>query len=54
MDDFCSAYLDDILIFSSGTLQEHRDHVKKVLQHLRTAGLQIDIGECEFEIPQNI
>ena len=50
LDDFCSAYLDDILIFSSGTLQEHRDHVKKVLERLRAAGLQIDIDKCDFEV----
>jgi hypothetical protein len=50
LDDFCSAYVDDILVFSSGSLRQHREHVKKVLQRLRDAGLQIDIDKCEFEV----
>ena len=50
LDEFCSAYIDDILIFSSGSLADHRDKVKKILQRLREAGLQLDIGKCEFEV----
>jgi len=33
LDDFCSAYIDDILIFS-GDLKSHRERVKKVLSRL--------------------
>ncbi|KAM4058356.1 reverse transcriptase (RNA-dependent DNA polymerase) [Hirsutella rhossiliensis] len=43
LDDFVSAYIDDVLIFSSGSLQDHRDKVGKVLQRLMDAGLQLDI-----------
>src|SRR5271163_2167307 len=50
LDEFCSAYIDDILIFSSGSLADHRNKVKKVLQRLRDAGLQLDIAKCEFEV----
>ena len=28
---FVAAYLDDILVYSKGTLEEHIEHVKKVL-----------------------
>jgi Reverse transcriptase (RNA-dependent DNA polymerase)/RNase H-like domain found in reverse transcriptase len=49
LDDFCSAYLDDILIYSSNVL-EHEEHVRKVLQRLRDAGLQADIKKCEFDV----
>jgi transposase InsO family protein len=49
LDDFCSAYLDDVLIYSEGDLDEHREHVKKVLSKLQEAGLQLDIDKCEFE-----
>lgn len=52
LDEFCSAYVDDILIYSSGSLKQHRDHVRKVLERLREAGLQIDIDKCEFEVQQ--
>ena len=50
LDDFCSAYVDDILIYSEGSKAEHQSHVRKVLQRLREAGLQIDINKCEFEV----
>jgi hypothetical protein len=49
LDDFCTAYLDDILIYSENEL-EHESHVKKVLQRLREAGLQADIAKSEFSV----
>ncbi len=33
LNDFCQAYLDDILIYSK-TRKKHRDHVKLVLKRL--------------------
>jgi hypothetical protein len=38
LDEFCLAYLDDILIYLEN-LEEHEEHVKKVLTRLREAGL---------------
>jgi transposase InsO family protein len=49
LDDFCTAYLDDILIYSENEL-EHEAHVKKVLERLRAAGLQADLKKCEFHV----
>ena len=49
LDEFVSAYLDDILIYTNGSLKEHRRHVRSVLAKLQEAGLYIDIGKCEFE-----
>ncbi|KAF4492009.1 Transposon Tf2-6 polyprotein [Colletotrichum fructicola Nara gc5] len=49
LDDFVSAYIDDILIFTDGTLHDHRQKVLKVLQKLQEAGLQLDVDKCEFE-----
>jgi transposase InsO family protein len=49
LDDFCTAYLDDILIYSDDPLT-HYEHVNKVLQRLRDAGLQADIRKCEFGV----
>src|SRR5204862_8010545 len=51
LDDFCTAYLNDILIYSDNEL-EHEEHVKKVLQYLRNAGLQADIKKSEFSVKQ--
>ena len=49
LDDFCTAYLDDILIYSDNELN-HDAHVHKVLQRLQDAGLQADIKKCEFSV----
>jgi transposase InsO family protein len=49
LDDFCTAYLDDIMIYSENEL-EHEEHVRKVLQRLRQAGLQADIRKSEFSV----
>ncbi len=49
LDEFCSAYVDDILVYTDGTLSEHREHVSKVLARLDEAGLALDIDKCEFE-----
>lgn len=48
LDRFCTAYIDDILIYSDD-LQSHRTHVKSVLEVLEKAGLQLDVKKCEFE-----
>ena len=47
MDNFCTAYLDNILIYSSDKL-EHQGYIQKVLLQLREAGLQVDICKSEF------
>ena len=49
LDVFCTAYLDDILVYSTG-IAEHKHHVKQVLQRLREAGLFLDIYKCEFNV----
>ena len=50
LDDFVSAYIDDILIYTNGSRTEHEEQVKKVLVKLQAAGLQIDIDKCEFSV----
>ena len=47
LDAFCTAYLDDILIYSK-TLEEHQAHVKKVLEALSRVGLYLKPEKCEF------
>ena len=48
---FCTAYLDDILVYSK-TLKEHKRHVRQVLQKLRETGIQADISKCEFHVAE--
>ena len=49
LDDFCTTYLDDIIIYSDNEL-EHTEHVRKVLQRLLKAGLYVDIQKSEFKV----
>jgi hypothetical protein len=47
LDDFAVVYLDDILIFSK-TLDEHKRHVRLVLERLRANGLFAKPEKCFF------
>jgi hypothetical protein len=49
LDNFCTAYLDDIIIYSNNEL-EHETYMKKVLERLQNARLQMDIKKCKFEV----
>ena len=51
LDDFCTAYVDDILIYSNSK-EEHVEHVRKVLAKLRQVGLFLDIDKCEFFVTE--
>ena len=51
LDDFCTAYADDILIYSDDPSQ-HEGHVKEVLARLRAAGLQADIKKSQFSVTE--
>ncbi|KAF7575705.1 hypothetical protein PtrM4_073290 [Pyrenophora tritici-repentis] len=47
LDEFCMAYLDDVIIFSE-TREEHDDHLLRVVTRLSNAGLPMDILKSEF------
>ena len=51
LDVFCSAYLDDILIYSNSK-EEHVGHVKMVLEKLKQASLYLDINKCQFHVQE--
>jgi Reverse transcriptase (RNA-dependent DNA polymerase) len=51
LDVFCTAYIDDILVYSDD-LTSHRQHVRLVVEALWDAGLQLDIKKYEFEITE--
>ncbi len=47
LDDFATAYLDDILIFSK-TYEEHVEHIRRVLKRLQEKDLLVKLSKCEF------
>lgn len=49
LDDFCSAYVDDILIFTTGDLKDHRAKVFQVLQRLLEHHLTLGLNKCKIE-----
>ena len=49
LNKFCTAYLDDILIYSSN-LKEYKEHMQLVLVKLCEFGIQADVDKCKFHV----
>lgn len=49
LDDFCTAYLDDILIYSDN-LEQHREHVRKILTLLEQNRVHLNPEKCKFHV----
>ena len=49
LDEFCTTYLDNILIYLDNTL-EYENYIKLVLQRLYEVSLQVDIKKTEYYI----
>jgi hypothetical protein len=47
LDKFIIVFIDDILIFSK-TMEEHEDHLRLVLEKLRSNQLYAKFSKCEF------
>jgi hypothetical protein len=47
-----TAYLDNVLVYSRGTLKEHIKHVKKVLRKLKKYKLYLQLRKCRFNIKE--
>lgn len=52
LDDFCSAYMDDVIIYSDGDYLDHMQKVSQVMKRLAEAGLRLDRAKCEFAVSE--
>lgn len=52
LGDLCSAYLNDVLIYTSGNVSDHWEKVNEVLGRLGKAGLKMDPKKSEFATEQ--
>lgn len=48
LDDFASAYMDDVIIYSNGSKDDHFRKVRQVLRKLWDGGLFLDPAKSEF------
>lgn len=49
--DFCFAYLDDILVYSSSP-QEHEQHLRTIFTTLQKYGILLNPSKCVFRVPE--
>ena len=52
LDEFCIIYLDDVLIYTNDSLENHINHVCQVFQCLLDNDLYIKLEKCEFHIQE--
>jgi hypothetical protein len=52
LDVFCSAYMDDVLVWSDGDYLDHMTKVDQVISKLKEAGLNLDPAKCEFAVKE--
>ena len=48
LDINATAYMDDILVYTDGSEEDHWKIVQSVLGKLEKAGLYLDIDKCDF------
>ena len=50
INDFCLAYLENILIYTNRTWKEHQSNTNKVLEAIGKARVPLNITKCEFNV----
>jgi hypothetical protein len=51
LGEFVAVYLDDVIIYSKGTFENHLGHIKQVFKTLRRANIKIKLKKCYFCLP---
>lgn len=45
--DYVAVYIDDVLVFSR-TLEDHLEHLRRVIERLQEVGLKLQPAKCQF------
>ncbi|BFZ04571.1 hypothetical protein BsWGS_07610 [Bradybaena similaris] len=48
LQSFSLAYIDDILVFTKGDLQQHLNHIQQVFDRFRQHNLKLSLKKCQF------
>jgi RNase H-like domain found in reverse transcriptase/Reverse transcriptase (RNA-dependent DNA polymerase) len=51
LGQFVAVYLDDVIIYTKGSYEQHIDHLRQVFESLRQANLKIKLKKCFFCFP---
>src|SRR5436305_9487956 len=51
LGDFIAVYLNDVIIFTKGTFEQHMNHFQQVFEALRITNLKIKLKKCHFCLP---
>src|SRR2546423_3554565 len=51
LGDFVSVYLNDVIIFTKGTFEQHMNYLQQVFEALRITNLKIKLKKCHFYLP---
>ncbi len=51
--EYVRAYIDDLLVITRGTLEDHLEKLNEALRRLRKAGLKVNAARSFFLYPQN-
>ena len=46
--EYVRAYIDDLLLLSNSTFEDHLEKLRKVLEKLRNAGLKVNAAKSHF------
>jgi hypothetical protein len=50
VNNFYFAYINNVLIYSSGSRKDYKEKVKGIVQKLEAARLHLDVNKSEFSV----
>src|SRR5436305_13140122 len=51
LGDFVAVYLNNVIIFTKGTFEQHMNHLQQVFEALKITNLKVKLKKCHFCLP---